>query len=125
MCRIWSVTVTLTVGACIEVKGKIVEDGAWLRKEGERSHINVAELEAVLKGLNLALRWHFKQIELVTDSATIFGWVRSVLEDTKRPKVGGLSEMVVWRLEIVAQLKQEYELDSSIKLVRSAENLAD
>ena len=84
------------------------------------------ELEAILKGLNLALRWHFKHIELVTDSATVFGWVRSVLEDTKKPKVSGLSEMVMRRrLKILSQLKQEYELDLSIQLVRSAENLAD
>ena len=27
----------------------------------------------------------------------IYGWIRSVLEDTKRPKVSGLSEMVVKR----------------------------
>ena len=57
------------------MKGWIVEDAAWLRKEGDGSHINIAELKAVLKGLNLALRWEFKQIELVTDSAMVFGWV--------------------------------------------------
>ena len=74
-CTTWCNASSLAVGACLEVKGWIVEEAAWLRKEGDGSHINIAELEAVLKGLNLALRWEFKQIELVTDSAMVFGWV--------------------------------------------------
>ena len=94
---VWCDASSSAVGACIELKRNIVEDGTWLRKESEQSHINVEELEVVLKGLNLALRWHFKQIELVTDSATVFGWVRFVLEDTKRAKVSRLREMVVRR----------------------------
>ena len=54
----------------------------------------------------------------MTDSASVYGWIRSVLEDTKRPKVSGLSEMVVkWRLETISQLIEEYGLTMSIKLV--------
>ena len=33
----------------------MVEDCAWLRKDS--AHTNVAELEAAIKGLNLALKW--------------------------------------------------------------------
>lgn len=125
-CTVWCDASSLALGACLEVKGSVVEDAAWMRKGGDGSHINVAELEAILKGVNLALQWHFSRVEFVTDSATVFGWVKSVLEDTKRPKVSGLSEMVVRRrLGILGQLMEEYELDLSIRLVRSAENLAD
>ena len=35
-------------------------------------HINVAELEAALKGLNLAIRWGLKFIKIMTDSATVY-----------------------------------------------------
>ena len=34
-CVVWCDASSLAVGACIEVKGNIVEDGAWLRKESE------------------------------------------------------------------------------------------
>lgn len=34
----------------------ITEDAAWSRKRNNFNHINVAELNAVLKGINLALR---------------------------------------------------------------------
>ena len=55
--------------------------------------------------MNLALKWEVKELEMVTDSASVYGWVRSILEDTKRPKVSGLSEMVIKRrLETVSQL---------------------
>ena len=54
------------------------------------------------------------------DSASVYGWIRSVLEGTKRPKVGGLSEMVVKRrLETISQLIEEYGLTMSIKLIPS------
>ena len=44
----------------MEVGGTIVEDATWLRKTTDYNHVNVAELEAVLKGVNLALWWGFK-----------------------------------------------------------------
>lgn len=125
-CRAWCDASSLAIGVSLEVGGRIVEDAAWLRKESDGSHINVAELEAVLKGLTLALKWNFTQVELVTDSATVFGWVRSVLEDERRPRVSGLGEMIVRRrLGLLAQIREEYEVELSIKLVRSAENKAD
>ena len=54
------------------MNGRIVEYRAWLRKEGEESHVNVAEPEAVLKRLDHVLRWESKQIDLVTDLALLF-----------------------------------------------------
>ena len=45
----------------------------------------------MLKGLNLALQWEVTDIKLMTDSASKYSWIKSLLEDTKRPKVSGLS----------------------------------
>ena len=124
-CRVWCDATSLAIGVRLEVCGEIVEDAAWLRKESDGAHINVAELEGALKGLTLALKWGFQQVE-VTDSATVFGWVRSVLEDERRPRVSGLGEMIVRRrLGLLVQLQEEYEIELSITLVRSAENIAD
>ncbi|XP_067939562.1 uncharacterized protein [Watersipora subatra] len=53
---VWCVASSLAVGFCLEIDGSIVEDATWLRKV-DGSHINVAELEAVIKGLNIALRY--------------------------------------------------------------------
>ena len=44
-----------------------MEDASWLRKD-ESSHINMAELDAVIRGLNLALAWRVKKVEVLTDS---------------------------------------------------------
>ena len=55
----------------LEINGKTAEDAVWLRKKDDFNHINVAELEAVLKGVNLAIKWGLESIELKTDSATI------------------------------------------------------
>ena len=97
----------------------MVEDNAWLRKEDDGVHINVAELEAVLKGLNLAFRWEFTDIKLMTDSASVYSWIKSLLEDTKRPKVSGLSEMIEKRrLSTVGQLIDEYGLKVCIQQVQ-------
>mgnify|MGYP001800929972 FL=1 len=123
-CIVWCEASSLAVGCCLQVDGHVVEDCAWLR--GDTAHINVAELEAVIKGVNLALKWKLKEFQVVTDSASVYGWFRSILEDTKRPKVSGLSEMVIKRrLETINQLIEEYRLALSIKLVPSEQNKSD
>ena len=35
----------------------MLKDAAWLRKKDDFNHTNLAELMAVLKGINLALKW--------------------------------------------------------------------
>ena len=124
--QIWCDASNMAVGCCLTVNGEMVEDAAWMRKEDDCAHINVAELDAVVKGLTLVLRWGFVKTEIVTDSASVFHWVNSILEDTRRPKVSGLGEMIIKRrLGIISQLFEEYGMDVTIRLVPSAENLAD
>ena len=57
----------------MEIDGIEVEDAAWLRKKGDFGHISVAKLDAVLKGVNLAVKWGLRQVEVRTDSATVYG----------------------------------------------------
>ena len=49
--RVWCDASSLAVGCALEVDDGIVEDGAWLRKADDGAHINMAELDSVLKGL--------------------------------------------------------------------------
>ena len=103
-----------------------MEDGSWPRKKDDVQHINVAELEAAVKGLNLAIKWGLKDVELCTDSATVHGWLRSVVHDTHRPRTRGLSEMVIKRrLAVVGELLVEYGVTVSVVKVSSEANKAD
>ena len=55
----------------------------------------MVELEVVLKGINLALKWNLAKIELETDSATIVGWIKTINNNDKRAKTKGASEMII------------------------------
>ena len=70
---VWCDASNIGLGALLEVDGYAIEDTAWLRKSSDFDHINVAELEAVMKGMNMALRWNILDIEIITDSATVAG----------------------------------------------------
>ncbi|KRX63910.1 hypothetical protein T09_15332 [Trichinella sp. T9] len=52
--KIWVDSSSLAISVALEVGGSIVEDAAWLRPD-DAQHINMAELDAVIKGLNLTL----------------------------------------------------------------------
>ena len=122
---IWCDASSLAVGVIVEIDKVMVEDGCWLRKD-DGNHINVAELEAVVRGLSCGIKWGLKSMRVMTDSATVYGWVNSVINDSKRPKVGGLGEMLTRRrLGMIAELISLYKLHVEVILVRSEANLAD
>ncbi|KFD71439.1 hypothetical protein M514_16371 [Trichuris suis] len=123
--RVWVDASSLAIGVALEVDGAIVEDASWLRSD-EASHINMAELDAVVKGLNLAISWRMSKIQLVTDSSTVHRWITDGLSGKTRLRTKASSEMLIRRrIGIVLSLVQEYSLDLSVKLVKSAENKAD
>lgn len=41
----------------------------WLHLKNDVQHINVAELDAIFKGVNVALQWKATELHLFTDSA--------------------------------------------------------
>lgn len=124
--RVWCDASSLATGVALQIGDAIVEDAAWLRKKGDAMHINVAELDAVIQGINLAIRWNLEIVEVVTDSATVRGWMSSVLTGSHRVRSHGLAEMLIKRrLALVAELIQAYGLRVSIKLVPSEDNKAD
>lgn len=124
--RVWTDASSIALGAVVEVGGVTAEDGAWLRKADDVAHINVAELDAALKGINMALKWDLTDIEVVTDSATVEKWLRSAIEGDCRVKVAGMSEVLVRRrLSIISDLAKECGTRFSVILVASGENRAD
>ncbi|KAK3892373.1 hypothetical protein Pcinc_003743 [Petrolisthes cinctipes] len=106
--------------------GGQVEDAAWLKKKDDFGHINVAELDVVLKGVNLALKWGLQEIEVLTDSDTVCGWMKSLLTPEKRVGTKGASEMIVkWRLGILYELMDVCSLKLCVYFVPSEKNKAD
>ena len=91
VCNVWCDASSIALGAVIKVGGSIVEDFTWLRPKQDTRHINVVELESVVKALNLATKWPFKRIVLHTDSKTVFGWLRNSVDNISRLKIKALA----------------------------------
>ena len=123
---VWSDASSLALGAAVEVDGEVVEDASWLRRPGDEAHINLAELDAVLKGMNMALQWRAVNIDLVTDSRTVLQWVTDVLSGRARLRSKAASEMLIRRrLCTLKSLVDEYGLNVRVRCVPSASNRAD
>lgn len=76
--------------------------------------INLAELDSIFKGINLALKWDLSDIEVVTDSSTVHGRLLLIIEN--RPiSTYGLAEMLVrYRLEVLESLCSECGITLSV-----------
>ena len=117
---------SLAMGIVIEVDGSVVEDASWLRSEDSSSHINMAELDAVIKGVNAALAWKLKKLHVRTDSLTVHHRISNALSGKVRLKTKASSEMLIRRcVDTIKALVDEYGLILDIELVRSECNRAD
>ena len=124
--KVWCDASSIAYGVVLQAGQVVMEDQGWLRPSDDQAHINVAELGAVIKGLNLATYWDVKELTVVTDSKTVFGWLRALLDDTKRVKVSGLHEVVVARrLQGIDDLIATTQMKVSVEWVPSRDNLAD
>ena len=123
---VWVDASSLATGVAIEYGGAIVEDASWLRPVHSDQHINLAELDAVLRGVNLALQWKARVIHLRTDSACVQRWILDTLSGKTRIRTKAASEMLIRRrLSTLHELAAEYGLTIDVVLVRSHANRAD
>ena len=74
--NVWCDASSVASGVVLECDGKRLEDGAWLRPKGDVDHINLAELEAVIKGVNLGLKWGSPEMRIMTDSTSVYNWLK-------------------------------------------------
>lgn len=122
---VWTDASSLAVGVVVVVGGNVVEDACWLRPSND-AHINMAELDALLKGINMAITWNMRRIHLRTDSLTVNRWVADALSGKARLKTKAHGEMLIRRrVGMITELVAEYELQMDIMLVPSAENISD
>ena len=123
---IWADASSLAIGVRLEIGGDIVEDAAWLRAESDSAHINRAELDAVIRGINLALRWGPRKIRVMSDSKTVCGWLNALIHKSHNVRTRSLGEILIRRrLDTLKEIIEVERLDVSVEYVRSAENLAD
>ena len=80
----WFDICSIALGVRLEMCDSVVEDSAWLRKVIDFNHVNVAELEVVLKGVNLAIKWGMKSPNLKADSSIVYGWLTMILTEERR-----------------------------------------
>jgi len=110
----------------LDINENFVEDAAWLRKKDDFAHINVTELNAVLKDINMAHQWGITNLEVITDSTTVYTWLNSVINGDRKIRFPGISEaLVMRRLGVVKKLVTDGKLRIKPQLVKSAENKAD
>lgn len=101
-----------------------LEDMCWLVKDNRR-HINLSELEAVMKGFRLAEAYAKEgdELTIVTDNSPVFGWLSQVARD-EIIHVSGLYEILVERrLNILRELFRKYKI--TVQWVGSDCNPAD
>merc|ERR1712055_271038 len=123
---VWTDASSLALGVVVQVDDSVVEDASWLRKKDDHFHINVAELEAVAKGINLAIQWGFKTFTVATDSQTVLSWMECTVDGRDRVRTKGAAQMLIKRrLAVIRQTIEDYHLNVSFRFVSTVENKAD
>ena len=77
--NVWVDASFLTTGTSLVYDGAVVEDACWLHPEKDSQHINLAELDAIIKGINLAILWKTTTLHLFTDSTCVHTWISDTL----------------------------------------------
>ena len=122
----WVDASSLATGVLLERYGDILKDACWLRLTNDAQHINLAELDAIVKGLNLALQWQARTVHLRTDSVCIYHWLTNILTGRAQVITKAASKMLVRRrLTILQQLIHEYGLQVNVTFIVLEQNLAD
>ena len=124
--KVWVDASSLAIGALIQVGETTVENATWLRKETSDIHINMAELDAVIRGMNMAPMWKLKKVTVFTNSVIVFHWVSDAITGKSRLRSKATGEMLIRRrLSVLQQLIEEYNVSVEVKLIPSKDNLAD
>ncbi|XP_065668090.1 uncharacterized protein LOC136088321 [Hydra vulgaris] len=109
---LWCDASSMAIGVAAEYDGVVIEDAAWLRSINDVMHINIAELDVVVRGINLAAKWYIKNLSVFTDSVTVHGWLKRMLTESHRIRSNALSEMLIKRkLSLLQDLIKEYNIN--------------
>ena len=125
-CCVWCDASGTAIGVVLESGDGIVEDCSWLRPKDDKRHINLAELNAAVEGLKLAVDYGIKEMTLISDSKTVHDWLSAGLRTTQCVNVHGLHDVVVERrLKTINDIVAETGIVVNVDWVASASNKAD
>ena len=123
---VWINASSLATSVSLVYDGALVEDACCLHPEKDFQHINLMELDAIIKGINLAIHWKMTTLHLFTDSAWVHKWISDTLTGKARVRTKAASEMLIrWQLDMIIKLVKEYALSINVSLVKSRQNKAD
>nr|XP_047144528.1 uncharacterized protein LOC124818085 [Hydra vulgaris] len=115
---------SIGLGVVLLIGGVVVEDAAWLRPASDTHHINISELDSILRGLNLASKWGIKELTVYSDSKSTVGWLNAVLKEEYRVKTRGISQLLVQRrLNTIKEVAKDIQI--AVQWIPSEINLAD
>jgi len=112
---------------------RVLEDAAWLRKLRKSTsekpaaslHINVAELDALLKGVERVIALGLRRATFRCDNKSVVNWVGCALRHERVNVQGMYRLLVLRRLEILQALVADHGLLLSIEWVPTQANPAD
>ncbi|XP_047144620.1 uncharacterized protein LOC124818134 [Hydra vulgaris] len=123
---VWCDASLLANRVMITQSDRKTEDATWLRPKSDAMHINVAELDACIEGLNVALKWNPINVSIKTDFHSVFSWLNFELTRDKPVKCAGQCEMLIRRrLQIFEKLVEDYVINVTVTLVPTTKNIAD
>ena len=124
--KVWVDASSLALGALVQIGGVTVEGATWLRKDRSEVHINMAELDAVLRGVIMALAWKLNKLQLFRDSVTVFHWISDAITGKSRLRSKASAELLIRRrVNLFQELVDDYNLGLNVNLISSNDNLAD
>ena len=123
--KLWVDASSLALGALVQIGGVTVEDATWLRKDRLEVYINMAELDTVLRGVNMALAWKLNKLRLFTDSVTVFHWISDAVTGMSRLRSKASAELLIRRrVNLFRELVNDHNLDVNVNLISLKDNLA-
>ena len=69
----------IAYAVALKKKNETIEDEAWQQKAGYNTHINPEELNAAVKGVNLAMKCNPRDIAIMTNSVAVYSRSRQLV----------------------------------------------
>lgn len=118
---------SLTTDVLLEIDRHVIKDVWWQWPVGDAQHINLAELDAMLKGINIALQWGIRGLRLFMDTTCVHWWVSDMLTGKSQNVYEGskqdadLKTAHAWKVGLSVQIISDHDVsDVKSELSRQA-----
>lgn len=99
----------------LEIDGVVAEDASWFRKPADVHH-NVSQLDAVSKGVTVAVKWGLESLEVVSYSAAVASWLSTMISQNERLRIHGNCEVLAkLQLGVLMDIARECGLQVSLR----------